>query len=92
MKGKEDFLGFSELEEIHRKDLKFLLDQKVRLREVNYKGTAGWEHYFLAEYRGVGIEFDFSDGADRRDKTRRAKRVWDFIKDHIDSSKVTEWQ
>lgn len=90
MKDKEDFLGFSELERIHRRDLEFLLDQEVRLREVNYKGTASWEHYFLAEYRGAGIEFDFSDGTDRRDKTRLAKRVWRFILEQIDSRQVTE--
>lgn len=83
MRDKKDFLGFSELEEIHQKDLKFLLNENVRLREVNFKGTAVWEHYFLAEYKGVGIEFDFSDGADRRIKTRIAKRVWEEIERQI---------
>lgn len=87
MKDKEDFLGFSDLKDNQKKDLKILLDQGVHIREVNYKKTAIWEHYYLAEYKGVGIEFDFSDGADRKDKNWIARSAWEKIQNEIASRK-----
>lgn len=85
IKEKEDFLGYSDLNDNQKKNLKILLDQGVHIREANYKKTAIWEHYYLAEFNDVGIEFSFSDAADRKDKNWIARSVWEKFQKEIAS-------
>ena len=82
---KKEFQGFADLNEEQKKDLKILLNEGVHIREVKRKGTARWEKYYLAEYKGVGIEFDFSDEAERRDKNWVNRKVWEEIQRQIES-------
>ncbi len=88
MKDKKDFLGFTDLEERHKIDLKILIEKGVRLREIRFKDTPGWQHYFLAEYLGVGIEFNFSDEGERKDKNWLCNNVWKFILKQIEEREV----
>lgn len=82
---KKEFLGFAELNEDQKKDLKILIDKGVFIREVKRKGTAEWEKFYLAEFEGVGIEFDFSHDAEKKEKNRVERIVWEEIQNLIKS-------
>ncbi len=87
IKEKEEFLSFSDLKDNQKKDLKILLDEGVHIREIIYKKTTIWEHYYFAQFNGVGIEFSFSDGVDSKDKNWNARKVWEEIQNQIASRK-----